>query len=144
MLDFSLILQFTKKIVINKIIVRTKIILLLQKFGTKMNHHKKVQTIAHIVQIAEILPAVFPAVFRFSSFNFRMIGLTVPIQNDGIKNIRIVLRIAHNFMLESVLAMFVNIKFWTNGIRNINNVVQIKIIFRFFSLSLWSAISHHR
>jgi hypothetical protein len=80
-------------------IVKTNIILLLQKLGTKTNHHKNVHTIAHIVQIADILPAVFQAVFKFSNFNFKIIGFTVPMQNDGMKNNRIVLRIAHILIL---------------------------------------------
>ena len=97
-MDFSLILQFTKNTVVSKIIVNTKIILLLQKLGTKTNHHKNVPIIAHIVQIADILPAVFQAVCRFSNFNFRIIGFTVPMKNDGMKNSRTVLIIAHNFI----------------------------------------------
>jgi len=137
-------LQFTKKTVISKIIVKTKIILLLQKFGTNTNHHRKVQTIAHIVQIADILPAVSPAVCRFSSFNFRIIGFTVPMQNDGIKNIKIVLRIAHNLMLGIVLAILLSMNFCTKGIKNINKDVPIKIIFKLLSLNLLSAIFHHK
>ncbi len=140
MLDFSLILQFTKKTVTSKIMVKTKIMLLLQKFGTKTNPHKNVHIIAHIVQIAEILPAISPAVCKFSNLSFRIIGFTVPIQNDGMKNIRIVLRIAHNLILEIELAMLVNIYFCTNGIKNINRAVQIRIIFRLLSLCLLSAI----
>jgi hypothetical protein len=110
-LDFSLILQFTKNAVINNMIASTNIMLLLQKLGTKTNHHKNVHIIAHIVQIADILPAVFHAVFKFSNFNFKIIGFTVPIQNDGRKNIRTVLRIAHIFILEIVPAILVNINF---------------------------------
>lgn len=98
MLDFSLILQFTKKTVISRIIVKTKIILLLQKLGTRTNPHKNVPIIAHIVQIADILPAVFQAVCRFSNFNFKIIGFMVPMKNDGMKNSRTVLIIAHNFI----------------------------------------------
>ena len=82
-----------------KIIVNTKIILLLQKLGTKTNPHKNVPIIAHIVQIADILPAVFQAVCRSSNFNFKIIGLIAPMKNDGMKNNRIVLRMAHNFIL---------------------------------------------
>jgi hypothetical protein len=92
-------------------IASTNIMLLLQKLGTKTNHHKNVHIIAHIVQIADILPAVFHAVFKFSNFNFKIIGFTVPIQNDGRKNIRTVLRIAHIFILEIVPAILVNINF---------------------------------
>ena len=99
MLDFSLMLQFTKKTVNNKMIAKTKTMLLLQKFGTKTNHPKNVHIIAHIVQIADILPAVFPAVCKFSNLSFKTIGFTVPIENDGMKNIRIVLMIAHNLIL---------------------------------------------
>lgn len=139
-LDFSLILQFTKNAVINKIIVKTKIILLLQKLGTKTNHHKNVHTIAHIVHIADILPAVFQAELKFPNFNFKIIGFTVPIQNDGMKNIKIVLRIAHIFMLEIVLAMLVKMNLCINGIKNINKAVQIRTIFRLLSLYLLSAI----
>ena len=144
MLDFSLILQFTRKTVVNKMIVKTKIILLLQKFGTKMNHHKKVPTMAQIVQIADILPAVLPAVCKFSSFSFKIMGLIVPIQKDGMKNIKIVLIIAHILTLDIFEAMFVNMNFWKNGIRNIIRAVSIRIIFNFFSLSFLSAISHPR
>lgn len=142
-LDFSLMLQFTKNAVINKMIVRTKIILLLQKLGTKTNHHKNVHTIAHIVQIADILPAVFQAVLKLPNFNFKIIGFTVPIQNDGIKNIKMVLRIAHILMLGMALAILVKTNLCINGIKNINKAVQIKTIFSFLSLNLLSAIFPH-
>ena len=142
-LDFSLILQFTKNAVINKMIVRTKIILLLQKLGTKTNHHKNVHTIAHIVQIADILPAVFHAVLKSPNFNFKIIGFTVPIQNDGIKNIKTVLRIAHILILGIALAIFVKTNFCINGIKNRNKAVQIKTILSFLSLNLLSAILPH-
>ncbi|MBQ5944855.1 hypothetical protein IJL65_00120 [bacterium] len=118
--------------------------LLLQKFGTKTNPHKNVHTIAHIVQIADILPAVFHAVCKSSNFNLKIIGFTVPIQNDGMKNNRIVLKIAHNFILGIALAILVNMNFCINGIKNITKAVQIRIIFRLLSLSFLSAICHHR
>lgn len=144
MLDFSLILQFTKKTVINKIMVKTKIMLLLQKFGTKTNHHKNVHIIAHIVQIADIVPAVFQAVWMFSNFNFKMIGFTVPIQNDGMKNNRIVLRIAHNLMLGIPFEMLDNMNHWMKGMINTTRDVIIRIIFRLLSLYFLSATTPHK
>ena len=125
-------------------IVNTKIILLLPKFGTNTNHHRNVQMIDPTVHIADIFPAVFHAVVKFSSFNFKIIGFTVPIQNDGIKNIKIVLRIAHSFMLGILLAILVNTNFCTKGIRKIIKAVAIRIIFKLLSLSFLSAIFHHR
>ena len=108
--------------------------LLLQKLGTKTNPHKNVHTIAHIVQIADILPAVFHAVCKSSNFNLKIIGFTVPIQNDGMKNNKIVLKMAHNFILEIILTIPVNINLCINGIRNTTNAVQIRIVFRLLSL----------
>lgn len=95
------------------------------------------------VHIADILPAVFHAVLKFPNFNFKIIGFTVPIQNDGIKNIKTVLRIAHILILGIALAIFVKTNFCINGIKNRNKAVQIKSILSFLSLNLLSAIFPH-
>ena len=73
-----------------------------------------------------------------------MIGFTVPIQNDGRKNIKMALRIAHNFMLDMFVAIFVNMNFCMKGIKNMIKAVQIRIAFRLLSLYFLSAICHPR
>ena len=63
-------------------------------------------------------------------------------QNDGIKNKIIVLRIAHNLMFGISLEILDNTNHWMKGMMNTTRDAIIKIAFKLFSLCFLSAISH--